>query len=165
MQTVKMVVTGPFNSGKTQFIQSVSEIDVVSTERKISSEAERVKERARAEAQAEMISHFREYLTGSGEEGKKEIAKKFVSALSRAASDPVTSMLLPGETIRQLSHLRVWEGLKPGGNGDKVQVIGKAESEDLSEIVAEDVVGEDDSGPLNDAAQAESGTAGGGGQA
>jgi small GTP-binding protein len=44
MQTVKMVVTGPFNSGKTRFIQSVSEIDVVSTERKISSDAERVKE-------------------------------------------------------------------------------------------------------------------------
>src|SRR5512135_3586297 len=44
MQAVKMVVTGPFSSGKTQFIQSVSEIDVVSTERKISSEAERVKE-------------------------------------------------------------------------------------------------------------------------
>jgi small GTP-binding protein len=44
MQTVKMVVTGPFNSGKTQFIQSVSEIDVVSTERRISSEAERIKE-------------------------------------------------------------------------------------------------------------------------
>ncbi len=36
MQTVKMVVTGPFNAGKTEFIQSVSEIDVVSTERKIS---------------------------------------------------------------------------------------------------------------------------------
>lgn len=44
MQAVKMVVTGPFNSGKTHFIQSVSEIDVVSTERKISSEAERVKD-------------------------------------------------------------------------------------------------------------------------
>ena len=44
MQTVKMVVTGPFNSGKTQFIQSVSEIDVVSTERKITADAERVKE-------------------------------------------------------------------------------------------------------------------------
>ncbi len=44
MQTVKMVVTGPFNAGKTEFIRSVSEIDVVSTERKISSEAERVKE-------------------------------------------------------------------------------------------------------------------------
>jgi small GTP-binding protein len=44
MQTVKMVVTGPFNSGKTEFIQSVSEINVVSTERKISSESEKVKE-------------------------------------------------------------------------------------------------------------------------
>ena len=32
MQTVKMVVTGPFNAGKTEFIRSVSEIDVVSTE-------------------------------------------------------------------------------------------------------------------------------------
>jgi len=44
MQTVKMVVTGPFNAGKTEFIQSVSEINVVSTERKITSAAERVKE-------------------------------------------------------------------------------------------------------------------------
>lgn len=44
MQTVKMVVTGPFNAGKTEFIRSVSEIDVVSTERKISSEIEKVKE-------------------------------------------------------------------------------------------------------------------------
>ena len=44
MQTVKMVVTGPFNAGKTAFIQSVIEIDVVSTERKISSEEERIKE-------------------------------------------------------------------------------------------------------------------------
>ena len=44
MQTVKMVVTGPFNSGKTAFIRSVSEIDVVSTERKITSESERIKE-------------------------------------------------------------------------------------------------------------------------
>lgn len=44
MQTVKMVITGPFSAGKTEFIRSISEIDVVSTERKISSEAERVKE-------------------------------------------------------------------------------------------------------------------------
>jgi len=44
MQTVKIVVTGPFSSGKTEFIRSVSEIDVVSTERKISSEAEKIKE-------------------------------------------------------------------------------------------------------------------------
>ena len=44
MQTVKMVVTGPFNAGKTVFIQTVSEIDVVATERKISTEAERIKD-------------------------------------------------------------------------------------------------------------------------
>ena len=43
MQTVKMVVTGPFNAGKTEYIQTVSEIDVVSTEKKISSEAEKIK--------------------------------------------------------------------------------------------------------------------------
>jgi len=44
MQTVKIVVTGPFSAGKTEFIRSVSEIDVVSTERKISSEPEKIKE-------------------------------------------------------------------------------------------------------------------------
>jgi len=41
MQTVKMVVTGPFSAGKTQFIQSVSDIEVVATERKITTSAER----------------------------------------------------------------------------------------------------------------------------
>ncbi len=44
MQAAKMVITGPFSSGKTQFIGSVSEIDVVSTERKITSAAEKIKE-------------------------------------------------------------------------------------------------------------------------
>jgi uncharacterized protein len=43
-QTVKIVVTGPFNSGKTELIRSVSEIDVVSTEKKVTSEREMVKE-------------------------------------------------------------------------------------------------------------------------
>ena len=43
MQTVKMVVTGPFSAGKTEFIRSVSEIDVVSTERKITDVTSRVK--------------------------------------------------------------------------------------------------------------------------
>jgi signal recognition particle receptor subunit beta len=43
MQTVKMVVTGPFAAGKTQFIRAVSEIDVVSTERRISDETSRTK--------------------------------------------------------------------------------------------------------------------------
>jgi small GTP-binding protein len=35
----KILITGPFNVGKTVFIESVSEIDVVSTERKISHDA------------------------------------------------------------------------------------------------------------------------------
>jgi len=44
MQAVKMVITGPFSAGKTEFISTVSEIDVVSTERRISSSAEKIKE-------------------------------------------------------------------------------------------------------------------------
>ncbi len=44
MQTVKMVVTGPFSSGKTSFIGSVSEIPVVHTERKITDATRNVKE-------------------------------------------------------------------------------------------------------------------------
>jgi signal recognition particle receptor subunit beta len=44
MQTVKMVITGPFSAGKTEFIRTISEIDVVSTERKISTDSERVKD-------------------------------------------------------------------------------------------------------------------------
>jgi uncharacterized protein len=43
MQSVKMVVTGPFSAGKTAFIRSISEIDVVSTERKITDETRIVK--------------------------------------------------------------------------------------------------------------------------
>ena len=44
MLTVKMVVTGPFSAGKTEFVKTVSEIDVVSTERGISAEEERIKQ-------------------------------------------------------------------------------------------------------------------------
>lgn len=36
MQSVKVVVTGPFDAGKTTFIRSVSEITVLSTERQVS---------------------------------------------------------------------------------------------------------------------------------
>jgi uncharacterized protein len=44
MQTVKMVITGPFASGKTEFIRTISEIEVVSTERDIKTPAEQVKD-------------------------------------------------------------------------------------------------------------------------
>ncbi len=43
MQTVKMVVTGPFAAGKSQFIETVSEIRVVKTERKVTAEDEKIK--------------------------------------------------------------------------------------------------------------------------
>ena len=36
MQSVKVVITGPFDAGKTAFIKSVSEITVLSTERQVS---------------------------------------------------------------------------------------------------------------------------------
>jgi small GTP-binding protein len=39
MQSVKVVITGPFNAGKTTFIKSVSEITVLSTERQVSAES------------------------------------------------------------------------------------------------------------------------------
>jgi uncharacterized protein len=41
VRQVKMVVTGPFSSGKTEFIRAISEIDVVETNRTITSGAEK----------------------------------------------------------------------------------------------------------------------------
>jgi hypothetical protein len=111
-------------------------------------ETERIKETARAEAQAEMLDHFREYVRQAfaggpveGEAAKQQIAQKFVNALNRVASDPVTRTLISSDTMKQLSNLRVWVGLpaEPG-----VQLIGKPESEDLSEIVAEDTPEDED---------------------
>ncbi|MEI7557152.1 ATP/GTP-binding protein [Candidatus Chlorohelix sp.] len=43
MQTVKMVITGAVAAGKTEFIKSISEIDVVSTERKATDETSLIK--------------------------------------------------------------------------------------------------------------------------
>ena len=39
----KVIVTGPFDAGKTQFISTVSDIDVVTTERKITTEDRGIK--------------------------------------------------------------------------------------------------------------------------
>ena len=44
MHTVKVVVTGPFNAGKTTFIKTISEISVVSTEKKVSSKEKVIKD-------------------------------------------------------------------------------------------------------------------------
>ena len=43
MSNYKIIVTGPFNSGKTQFIRTISDIEVVSTERKITTEDRGIK--------------------------------------------------------------------------------------------------------------------------
>lgn len=43
MAAYKIVVTGPFSSGKTQFIKTISDIDVVSTERRITTEDRGIK--------------------------------------------------------------------------------------------------------------------------
>lgn len=43
MASFKIVVTGPFNSGKTEFIQTISDIPVVSTEKKITTEDRGIK--------------------------------------------------------------------------------------------------------------------------
>ncbi len=43
MQTVKMVISGAVNAGKSEFIRSISEIEVVSTERKATDETRLLK--------------------------------------------------------------------------------------------------------------------------
>lgn len=44
MKTVKVVITGAVNSGKTQFIRTISEIEVVSTERRTTDETRFLKQ-------------------------------------------------------------------------------------------------------------------------
>jgi uncharacterized protein len=43
VSSFKIVVTGPFNSGKTQFIKTISDIPVVSTEKRITTEDRGIK--------------------------------------------------------------------------------------------------------------------------
>ncbi|RMG78240.1 MAG: GTP-binding protein [Chloroflexi bacterium] len=43
MSIYKVVVTGPFNSGKTEFIRTISDIPVVSTEKRITTEDRGIK--------------------------------------------------------------------------------------------------------------------------
>ncbi len=41
--SLKIVVTGPFNAGKSEFIKTISEIEVIATERKITTEDRQIK--------------------------------------------------------------------------------------------------------------------------
>jgi len=42
-RTLKVVVTGPFGAGKTEFIRTVSEIDIITTERKVTTREKQIK--------------------------------------------------------------------------------------------------------------------------
>ena len=44
MPLYKVVITGPFNSGKTTFVKTISDIDIVSTERAITTEDRGIKQ-------------------------------------------------------------------------------------------------------------------------
>ncbi len=100
--------------------------------------AEQIKERARAEAQMDMLDQFKGFqdllAADAGPINKEEITKQWVVALERVAGDPITRMLLPGDTMRQISNLRHWV---EDVTAEPPKVIGQPEaSEDLSEVVA-----------------------------
>ena len=44
MANIKVVVTGPFNVGKTEFVRTISDIPIVSTERRITDDLQATKE-------------------------------------------------------------------------------------------------------------------------
>ncbi len=103
--------------------------------------AEQIKERARAEAQMDMLDQFKGFqdllAADAGPINKEEITKQWVVALERVAGDPITRMLLPGDTMRQISNLRHWVDVTVESGAEPPKVIGQPEaSEDLSEVVA-----------------------------
>jgi hypothetical protein len=103
--------------------------------------AEQIKERARAEAQMEMLDQFKGFqellAADAGLINKEEITKQWVVALERVAGDPITRMLLPGDTMRQISNLRHWVDVTAESPVEPPKVIGQPEtSEDLSEVAA-----------------------------
>ena len=103
--------------------------------------AEQIKERARAEAQMEMLDQFKGFqdllAADAGLINKEEITKQWVVALERVAGDPITRMLLPGDTMRQISNLRHWVDVTAESPVEPPKVIGQPEaSEDLSELAA-----------------------------
>lgn len=108
-------------------------------------EVERITEKARAEAQIEIIEQFKLMQDALVDEGssvpRQEIAQKLITGLDRVASDPVTQMLISSDTAKQLANLRHWVGLPADDGelhrGETVKVIGQVTlSEDLSEVSA-----------------------------
>ncbi|MBI3243796.1 MAG: hypothetical protein HYZ49_16040 [Chloroflexi bacterium] len=127
---------------------------------------EKIKEQARAEAQHEILDEFRDVFNDfkegfkqsvSAQEGalvsQRDFTQRLVSALNKVAGDPVTQMLAPGNTVRQLSNLRQWVGLQELAL--KPQMIGQQEAaEETTEIVAEEAEPTEAAEPSEPALQA-----------
>ncbi|MBI4768894.1 MAG: hypothetical protein HY784_00405 [Chloroflexi bacterium] len=80
-------------------------------------EVEQIKERARAEALAEMYQKvnegIRELFANDSEDTRREIAQRMIEQLNRVASDPVVGLLMPDDLVNKLRSMRVWTGLPP----------------------------------------------------
>jgi signal recognition particle receptor subunit beta len=133
MQSVKVVVTGPFNAGKTTFIKAVSEITVLSTERKVSE-------------------------AGGEDGGETTVAMDFGRI---TISDDVVLYLFGTPGQERFSFM--WETLSEGmlgfvllvdatdneALGDAKSMIGFfSEMADVPFVVAANKVGEDDTGTM-----------------
>ena len=118
MQTVKMVVTGPFAAGKTEFIRTISEIDVVSTERKISSDAERIKDATTVAMDFGRITVYEElvlYLFGTPGQKRFDFMWEILSE-GMLGFIVIVVQLAPGDVPRSARH----PGYLPGLCGDAV---------------------------------------------
>jgi hypothetical protein len=106
---------------------------------------ERIKEVARVEAQREIFDHIRRNRDlilnpNSDSKSKAAIAKVFVERLQYLVSDPTTQMLLPRDTLKQLTNLRYWVNVsetstegEPSTKPSQTE-IAPPPSEDISEI-------------------------------
>lgn len=71
-------------------------------------EAERIKRRARIDAQREWMSKLTQIIQEQGTISKRVVVMRLFQALESAASDPSTRKLLPNDTIQMLSSVRDW---------------------------------------------------------
>ena len=116
MQTVKMVITGPFAAGKTQFIQSISEIEVVATERRITDETARVSRELDAKALGDMVHELGTALGGGGDSplagatsGRSQLGQS-VAAQRHSASSNSGHSTLRRRLISAIVSVTAWGG-------------------------------------------------------
>jgi hypothetical protein len=121
--------------------------------------AEELKEKARMEAHFEFLGRLRDYFKQAFRESgdtltRQQVARRIAEELHELTVDPITRMLIPYDTLRRIDNFRTW--VEVPDQPTEPHVIGDKSSEDLSELVAEDIPQPDDSGALD---QSESATA------